>query len=122
MAYCDYDFYQNRYFGKSISEDDFPRYAEQASDKLDQITFNRIEEISGEHLLTKVKKSVCAIAEIFAASDCNEKRVSSMSAGNESISYEKSKYSDAEVNSLNRDIYSVAKMYLTGTGLLYAGY
>lgn len=122
MAYCDYDFYQNRYFGKSIPAEDFPRYAEQASDKLDQITFNRIAEISDEHILTKVNKSVCAIAEILAASDCSEKKVSSMSAGNESISYEKSKYNDAEVNSIDRDIYSMVKMYLTGTGLLYAGY
>lgn len=40
--YCDYEFYKNVYYGSIIAEDEFPKYAERASDKLDYLTLNRL--------------------------------------------------------------------------------
>lgn len=47
MAYCDYDFYKNEYLGNVVAEVDFPRLAERASEKIDMLTFERIEEVDG---------------------------------------------------------------------------
>ena len=32
MAYADYDFYLNTYFGNAVPEEDFPRLSDRASD------------------------------------------------------------------------------------------
>ena len=80
MAYCDYDFYTNKYLGNVITEADFPRLSERASEKLDRLTFDRLsmsedgtistsivyathEEIEtlDEKTSTRVKKAVCKI-------------------------------------------------------------
>ena len=41
MVYADYDFYTNEYFGRAISEDDFPRLALRGSQYIDYITQGR---------------------------------------------------------------------------------
>lgn len=43
MSYCDYDYYTNEYYGNIITEDDFPRYVDRASDKLDKFIFGRLD-------------------------------------------------------------------------------
>ena len=35
MGYTSYDFYRQKYFGESVSETEFPKWNEKASDKLD---------------------------------------------------------------------------------------
>lgn len=65
MAYADYQFYTEKYYGDTVPESDFPKYAERASDRIDAITFDRL--VNGfpeeERAVTKVKKAVCAVAE-----------------------------------------------------------
>lgn len=129
MAYCDYDFYKNEYLGNVITEADFPRLSQRASDKLDVITFDRLidEFPTNEVVAKKVKKAVCALAELMLDYE-NASRtirnngglvVSSVSSGSESISYK----TDAQTNEKehNAEIRQVATDYLVGTGLLYAG-
>ena len=42
MAYADYEFYKDRYYGSMIPEADFPRLSERASDFIDTLTFDRL--------------------------------------------------------------------------------
>lgn len=108
MAYADYQFYTEKYYGDTVPESDFPKYAERASDRIDAITFGRL--VNGfpeeERAVTKVKKAVCAVAEALYQIDrikkssmesvgtvtredgtVVSKAVSSISSGSESISY-----------------------------------
>ena len=42
MAYADYKFYTEKYYGDTVPESDFPKYVERASDRIDMITFDRL--------------------------------------------------------------------------------
>ena len=44
MAYTDYQFYTTKYFGDAVTEEEFSKYAERASERLDRITFGRLED------------------------------------------------------------------------------
>lgn len=108
MAYIDYEFYKSKFYGDTVPESDFLKYAERASDRIDQYTFDRL--VNGlpenERAKTKVQKAVCAVADEMYKIDqvrnalmdnigtiqredgtVVNKTVSSISSGNESISY-----------------------------------
>lgn len=110
MAYADYDFYADSYFGSVVPESDFMRLAERASDFLDTLTFDRLTDglPTPEKYQKWIKKAVCAVAEIYyqldlaqkqalaaasgasAATDANGTTtgiITSKSSGSESISY-----------------------------------
>lgn len=110
MAYTNYEFYKEQYFGTIIPEADFPRLAERASDFIDTITFDRLVDglPAEERAATKVQKAVCAVAEtlyqiglaeqqaLSAASGTSTQAgvmsgttgvITSKSSGSESISY-----------------------------------
>lgn len=125
MAYADYQFYTEKYYGDTVPESDFPKYADRASDRIDMITFDRL--VYGlpddERSQTKIKKSVCALADSIYQIDqikkasmetvgtvaredgtVTGKSVSSVSSGAESISYV------TGTSGSNEDIYSQAAM------------
>lgn len=109
MAYTDYSFYKNTYLSQNISETDFPRFAERASDKIDRMTFFRLNSglPSDAKAAEMVQKAVCVVADILyeieqrtnavmeaagyerdnATGKLVGKIVTGKSAGNESISY-----------------------------------
>lgn len=125
MAYADYQFYTGKYYGDTVPESDFPKYAERASDRIDMITFDRLADglPDDERSQTKIKKAVCALADAIYQIDqikkasmetvgtvvredgtVTGKAVSSVSSGSESISYV------AGTSGSNADIYSQAAM------------
>ena len=144
MAYADYQFYTEKYYGDTVPESDFPKYAEHASDRIDAITFDRL--VNGfpeeERAVTKVKKAVCAVAEAMYQIDqikkasmesvgtvtredgtVVSKSVSSISSGSESISFvtgnsggTESIYVQAAVDKKVESVllYQVATEYLSG--------
>ena len=144
MAYADYQFYTEKYYGDTVPESDFPKYAERASDRIDSITFDRL--VNGfpeeERAVTKVKKAVCAVAEALYQIDqikkasmetvgtvtredgtVISKAVSSISSGSESISYStgysgvtESIYGQAAVDKKVENVllYQIATEYLSG--------
>lgn len=141
MAYADYTFYKEKYYGTAIAQEDFDRLAEKASDKLDTMTFDRL--VSGlpadERAAMKVQKAVCAVAEKLQEIEQAEKVaraggyitdesgnyvgniVTSKSSGSESISFSatssvKSAILSAagDIRAQNRLCYDAAKEYLTG--------
>lgn len=111
MAYADYEFYTTSYFGSVVPEADFPRLAERASDFVDTMTFDRL--VGGlpenERSQKRIKKAVCSLTELMYQIELAEKNatnaaasgtsttigsggsttgiVTSVSSGNESISY-----------------------------------
>lgn len=144
MAYADYQFYKEKYYGDTVPESDFPKYAERASDRIDAITFDRL--VNGfpeeERAVTKAKKAVCAVADVLYQIDqikkgsmetvgtvtredgtVVSKAVSSISSGSESISFAtgssggtESIYGQAAVDKKVESVllYQVATEYLAG--------
>lgn len=158
MAYTDYEFYTTKFFGDTVPEGDFPKYSERASDRIDQYTFDRLVDglPDNERAKTKVQKAVCAVADAIyqieqikkASVDATgtiqredgtvvNKTVSSISAGNESISYAtgsnamgNSVYAQAAMDKKVENVLllNIATEYLSGVTnndgvcLLYAGW
>lgn len=111
MAYADYEFYQTSFFGNVVPESDFNRFSERASDFIDVLTFDRlVDGLPGDERQQKrIKKAVCAAADILYQIDIAEQNaaaaaatgaattlpgggtttgiVTSVSSGSESISY-----------------------------------
>lgn len=112
MAYADYDFYTESYYGNVVPEADFDRLADRASDYIDTVTHGNLEDglPTERKSLKRLKKAVCAVAEKMydlelaernatnAAMNSNEMVtvgtngkttgiVTSVSSGSESISY-----------------------------------
>lgn len=156
MAYTDYEFYKNKFYGDTVPESDFLKYAERASDRIDQYTFDRLVDglPENERVKTKVQKAVCAVADTMYQIDqikkasmdtvgtiqkedgtVVNKAVSSVSSGNESISYATGSnisgnvYAQASMDKKveNALLLNVATEYLAGATndkgvcLLYAG-
>ena len=110
MAYADYEFYTTSYFGNVVSEADFPRLAERASEFVNIMTFDRLVDglPENERSQKRIKKAVCSLAELMYQIELAEKNainqasanltdtnvgnnstgiVTSVSSGSESISY-----------------------------------
>lgn len=108
MAYTDYAFYTNEYYGDVVPETDFSKYVDRASDRVDTITFDRLADglPSDSRANKKVQKAVCSVAETLYQIDSIKntllnnlgtvetedgkvtgKTVSSVTAGSESITY-----------------------------------
>lgn len=156
MAYTDYEFYKNEFYGDAVPESNFLKYADRASDRIDQYTFDRLVDglPENERAKTKVQKAVCAVAdEMYKVDQARNalmdnigtiqredgtvvnKAVSSVSSGNESISYatgsniSSNVYAQASMDKKveNALLLNVATEYLAGATndkgicLLYAG-
>ena len=125
MAYTDYEFYISKYYGDTVPETEFQKYADRASDRIDMITFDRLMDGLPEdkRANTKVQKAVCAVADcLYKINQINKasmeivgtvvredgtvtgKAVSSVSSGSESISYV------TGISGSSSDIYSQAAM------------
>lgn len=149
MAYTDFDFYTTGFHGDVLTEQTAAKWLERASDEIDLVTFHRLDAgfPTEETHAIKVKKAVCAVAEVLFFVDEQRQAVSvskdsqgryrgavaSISSGRESVSYAqtasnsvyaKAVADQAEMSRLVRD---VATKYLAnvpdayGINLLYAG-
>lgn len=79
MAYADYDFYTCEFYGKKIPEEEFPYFAERASEYIDSLIFPEPEEI-------RLKNACCVCAEIMYGAQ-PDKQISSEKVGDYSVSY-----------------------------------
>ena len=128
MAYADYAFYKDVYLGNVATEDEFPRIAERASEIIDVLTYNRITDelmSSDETLANKIKKANCALAEQIhyeetATSNNSNGNISSIKAGEETITYKQSNSSSyLEQKEQYMSALTNISKYLIGTNLLY---
>ncbi len=144
MAYADYKFYKNEYFGDTIAESDFPKWADRASRQMDVFTFRRLLSAypTDEYTDRQIKLCVCELAEKMMETDKYLKAsalteqghssvVKSMSSGSESITYATGETVYASVVKDNRSRQAFYRVTLTeylngltdanGICLLYAG-
>lgn len=150
MAYADYQFYTESFFGSDLTSANAPRWLEMASDEIDALTFGRLTFAMPTHEahVAKVKKAVCAVAEALFHIDEQQRAaaahkaedgsyrgaVASISSGRESISFSMngaaaSSVAAAAASEAERAklIGSIVSRYLAnipdanGINLLYAG-
>lgn len=82
MAYADYEFYKTSFFGNVVPESVFMRFAERASDFIDLLTFDRLADgLPGDERQQKrIKKAVCAAADILYQIDIAEQNAAAAAA------------------------------------------
>lgn len=87
MAYADYEFYSNSFYGSAVPEDNFLRLAGRASDWLDTATFDRLVDSlpSSERSQKKIKKAVCSLVEVLYQFEQAKKQASAAASGSSSV-------------------------------------
>lgn len=84
MAYADYDFYTESYYGNVVPEADFDRLAARASDFIDTLTFdNLVDGLPADKRSQKrIKKAVCSLAELMYQIELAEKNAINQASAN----------------------------------------
>ena len=117
--YVDKEYYSNTFTGKKIPEEELDKYLTLASEKIDDITFNRIEGIGFDKLTTFqkecIQKAVCYQAEYYFEHGATASigKVSSFSVLDISINTSKEEETDAEKVSMDE----IAYMHIKKSGL-----
>ena len=122
MSYADYTYYSGTFLGTAIAAGDFSALALRASAYIDQVTFNRAAvDYAANENVSAIKNATCAVAEELqrqALAD-NVDGVASESQGQYSVTYlansERSKSNQAKIQ-------TAANVWLTNTGLMFAGF
>lgn len=128
MVYATYDYYCEKYGGVAISDDNvFWYFARKASTYIDKFTFGRINEGNVDSF-PSLQPCVCDMADVLFF---EESKKAQGNGGKEKKSETTDGYSvtyvtegrDGELweEKLTRKLYSIAKLYLINTGLLYLG-
>ena len=86
MAYADYEFYTESFYGSTVPESDFLRLTERASDWLDAATFDRLVDSlpSSERSQKKIKKAVCSLVEVIYQFEQAKKQAAAAASGSSS--------------------------------------
>lgn len=120
MAYADFNYYTDVYYGAMISEAEFERLSKQASDYIDYMTRNKA---TADY--EAVKLCCCALAEEFqsmekyrAAQIDADADVASETVGGHSVTYRSASES---INAIRQNMPFIVTRYLYNTGLLYRG-
>lgn len=124
MVYATYQYYVETYCGTAVPEDVFPRVIRKASQYIDYFNFGRItEENVDEYPI--LPDCACDMAEAVY------KMLESSENGREKKSEDTDGYSVTYVTEgvdgqskeevLKKKLFSIAKLYLSETGLLYCG-
>lgn len=117
MLYADYTFYRDTFKG-SVDEPTFNNQIVEATYYIKSLTRGNIDE---KNIPDSVKMATCSIIGVLA----EEKKqnsinsvIASESVGNHSRSYQNRIKSSEEIE---KEKLRLAKMYLSGTGLMYQG-
>jgi hypothetical protein len=125
MAYVDFDYYEDEYFGTAIAEADFPRLALLASADIDSMTFDRAAPVvtAAEDTATiaLIKNATCAVAEeiqrIEKAGYLDG--VTSESQGRYSVTFGAN---SNRSRSNQEKLETAAARFLSNTGLMFKGF
>lgn len=133
MAYADYAYYQEIFLGGAISEEDFPRLALRASEKVDLLTEFRARAYY-EKKKEPIANAVCAVAEILQQLEHENALIGGGSSRNNTILTEITgkhhiQYA-APINTsspegqavMHQAVADAAIPHLYPTGLLYRGW
>lgn len=119
---ADYAFYRDAYYGKLLSEEEFPEYATRADAYLDQMTTGRYSASDiPEKFKLAVKFAECAVAELCQQMEIDaagNPSIEKETVGSHSVTYRGASDSASGWSSRIRDVIC---LYLAHTGLLYRG-
>lgn len=115
MRYAEFEYYKNEYGGE-MAEKDYQRLSRQASAYLDLITSDRIQTVTEERIMEKVKDACCAVADAFLLNE-NGGGIASETNDGISVSYVNGAGSKTD----EQRLYDAALIYLGCTDLLYRG-
>lgn len=150
MAYADFAFYRDTWYGEILTEENAARWLSRASDELDGFTFGRLASAFPAENEERVRKAVCAVADALFLVDVQRRAaapkqgadglyhgpVASVTSGKESVSYATGGSAAAadmygaaasSPEALAELLYGIAVKYLadipdaSGVNLLYAG-
>lgn len=126
--YANFDYYTEKFYGVMIPEDQYNRYAMEATDFIDYFTMGKAKN-SAE--LPEVMKCCCALAEQYMTIDATRRAASakvtdegiiaSESVGSHSRSFRNGAEGAQAVEAANKELANIARRYLMPTGLLYRG-
>lgn len=119
MAYTDYDFYINKYYGDQIDEEDFQKFAERASDYVYSYTQGLSNNVASTKTIEQVRKATCAIAEILQDENTVSQKayssspmISSESVGSYSRSFEKAEMGEEDIQIFEKRKMDALRLYL----------
>lgn len=132
MINISYSFYTDTYGGSLISSENFNFIRDRAIGIVNNIVtvdlFDYDGTVLGEELETRLKKAICAAADVTKSATQSDSPVSSGIVQSESISGAWSKTYAVSSNPINptkqmhADIRCVLEDYLSGTDLIFRGY
>ena len=116
VEYADYTFYEDKFHGKTIPQEDFPSAILRASVFVKYITFGRIENAA---IPEEARYAACAAADVMYKDDRARDKNGREKKSEYSVSFVTSV--DGNTGSVETRAYQAAAQYLSGTGLLYRG-
>lgn len=126
--YADYTFYTMDFYGDTIPEDKYDKYATRASDFIDYLTWRKAQDMADD---PAVQKCCCALAEQYMSIDAlktaasakvtEDGIIASESVGSHSRSFRNGSEGEQAVQESEKALASIARRYLLPTGLLYRG-
>lgn len=126
--YADFTFYSVTFYGDTIPEDKFDKYATRASDFIDYLTWNKAQAMADD---PAVQKCCCALAEQYMSIDAlktaasakvtEDGIIASESVGSHSRSFRNGTEAEQAVQEAEKALAAIARRYLLPTGLLYRG-
>lgn len=119
MAYADYLFYTAQFHGNAISEEDFPRLCERASEEIRAVTHGISDHVKNAQAMEAVRRAACALAEVLQDGERLRSSVfsagpavSSETVGGWSRSFRAPSLSNAELSDLQARKEAVLRLYL----------
>lgn len=128
MAYADYSYYINEFYGTAIADVDFPGLAVRASAMVDYYTNEKARTATGDDL-TAVQNATCALAEIVqdenrlskaTFSTDRAKQVQSETVGSWSRSYGSAAATGTDLDMISARKKEAVLFYLGGTQMMQA--
>lgn len=118
MTYATYDYYTNDYFGTTLTEQEFPKYARRASAEMDHVTFGRLSKLSADEITDAIRDCMCDVAErMHHFETATGSDIASENNDGYSISYRDTGNTDTQ----KHEIHATIRTYLAVTGLMYRG-
>lgn len=125
MIYADYEYYKDEYGGNMISENDFKMVAVKASERINAMTFGRLENGIPDIHSEKIRRCCCELAENIHkygnTYGAENMAVSSEKIGAYSIDYKSTAEQISAVLALDDICNEIIRRHLSRTGLLYRG-
>ena len=126
--YADFAFYSDIFYGDTIPEDKFDKYATRASDFIDYLTWRKAQAMAED---PAVQKCCCALAEQYMSIDklkeaaiakvTEDGIIASETVGSHSRSFRNGTEGEQAVQEAEKALTAIARQYLIPTGLLYRG-